>query len=133
MYIRTPAVRNKLTGCLSPARSVFSVFVEIITALLQTDHEVSYRISLLPRLPTLLFTDLSELMKNVYLAIVVKRYHFTLHKNKSLPSSLLDLQLLSFTASPLVQANDVLVVSPSDSKTPIPSSLLSHRHPLRFN
>ena len=49
--------------------------------------------------------------------VLVKRDHIIPYKNKFLPSSLMNLQSLSFTSSPLVQADDTLVISPSDPDT----------------
>lgn len=46
--------------------------------------------------------------------VAVKRGHIIPYKNESLPSSLMNLQSLSFTSSPLVQGDDALVIYPSD-------------------
>ena len=68
---------------------------------------------MLPRLPPLPFSDLQALLDTLDVAVAVKSDHLTPNKNKSLPSSMMDIQSLSFVAFSLVQADDKLVISAS--------------------
>ena len=58
-------------------------------------------------------------MSTLDVAVTVPKDHFTPQKNKSTSFSRA-LESISFLATPLVQADDVLAVSPSDSETLFP-------------
>ena len=82
---------------------------------------------MLPRLPSLPFSDLQALLDTLDVAVAVKSDHLTPNKNKSLPSSMMDIQSLSFVAFSLVQA---LLVSSVSSE--IVTALLHIEHDVSY-
>ena len=119
MYIKTTLVWGKVTVYLTPVLKVFSVPSTILQSLLQLEHTISFWTSLLPRLLFLPAADLNQLMSTLDVAVAAPEDHFTPQKNKSTSSSRA-LESISFFATPLVQAGDVLTVSPSDPDTFFP-------------
>ena len=106
VYIRAATVRHNLTAYLSPALLVSSVSSDMITALLHIKRVVSYRLFLL--------------LSTLDGVVAIRSNHLTPHKNQSLPSSMMDIQSLSFVASSLVQADDELAISASDPDSLLP-------------
>lgn len=103
---------GNVTVYLTSVLDATSVSSSIIHSLLQLETTVSFWNSLLPLLPSLPATDRNQLMSTLNVAVVVK-------KITSLPTKIrvqhyhqFLLIQISFLATPLVQADDALAVSP---------------------
>ena len=59
-------------------------------------------------------------MSTLGVAVAVTKKHLTLHKNKSSKSLVVGLETILFLTTPLVQADDILDVSPLDPDTLFP-------------